>query len=147
MDKVQRIGVSGFLLEDEKVLIVKRADSESFLPGVYELPGGKIDFGETIESAIEREFKEETGLNVKAIKPIYIFSYLSDEGNRQTFDVTYLLRLKDGNGKVVLSDDHNDFKWISEEEIDDYNITKDMEEAIQKGFDPLRKHAKSSSNL
>ncbi len=137
MEKIQKIGVSGFLLKDNKVLIVKRADSESFLPGVYELPGGKIDFGETIESAIEREFKEETGLDIKAIKPVYVFSYLSDEDNRQTFDITYLLRLNDESEKVVLSDDHNDFKWISKGEIDDYNITDNMKEAVRKGFDSL----------
>lgn len=135
MEKLQKIGVSGFLLKDNKVLITKRSLKETFLPGIWELPGGKIEFGERIEEAIEREFKEETDLNVEAMKPVYIFSYLSDNGNRQTFAITYLLRLKDENANIVLSDAHTDYKWISGREIGDFNITEETKRAIRRGFE------------
>ncbi len=59
MEKYQKIGISGFLIKDSKVLIVKRSESENFLPGQYELLGGKVEFGENPTDAIEREFKEE----------------------------------------------------------------------------------------
>ena len=42
-----------------KVFLPKRANTKKFLPGVYELPGGHIDYGEDIEDGLRREIKEE----------------------------------------------------------------------------------------
>ena len=44
----------------EKLFWPKRADTKKFLPGVYELPGGHIDFGEDIVEGLRREIKEAT---------------------------------------------------------------------------------------
>src|SRR6266566_5216805 len=43
----------------EKLFWPKRADTKKFLPGVYELPGGHIDFGEDITAGLKREIQEE----------------------------------------------------------------------------------------
>ena len=135
MDKHQKIGVSGFLLKNNDVLIVKRSDLEGFLPGHYELPGGKVEFGEKPVDAIVREFKEEVGLSVLAIKPLAIFSYVSDSGNRHTVDITFLLKSNDNNYSVVLSQAHSEYKWISKEEINEYfQRPDDMRNIILKGF-------------
>jgi len=134
MEKYQKIGVTGFLAKENKVLIVKRSDSETFLPGYYEMPGGKVDFGENPADAIEREFKEEVGLNVKAIRPVVLFSYMSDNGNRHTVDITYLLEMNDENGNVMLGSGHTDFKWITKEEINNYKISDNMKNCILAGF-------------
>lgn len=134
MEKYQKIGVSGFLVKDGKASIVKRSETETFLPGYYELPGGKVEFGENPADAIEREFKEEIGLIVKAIKPVALFSYISDNGNRHTVDITYLLELKDENVNVILGLGHSDFKWITKEEINNYKISDNMKNCILAGF-------------
>lgn len=51
-----------------KILLVKR--STVVFKGYWALPGGKVDVGETIEQAIVREVKEETGLHVKIVRKI-----------------------------------------------------------------------------
>lgn len=122
------------MVKDDKVLIVKRSEVETFLPNYYELPGGKVEFGENPATAIEREIKEEVGLNVKAIRPVFFFSYISDNDSRHTVDITYLLEFKDGNANVVLSPEHSDFKWIVRGEVNSYKISDNMKNCILAGF-------------
>ena len=49
----------------EKVFLPKRADSKKFLPGVYELPGGHIEFGEDPRDGLIREIKEEFNAQIE----------------------------------------------------------------------------------
>lgn len=53
---------------NNKILLVKR--NTVIFKGYWALPGGKVDVGETIEQAIVREVKEETGLHVKIVRKI-----------------------------------------------------------------------------
>lgn len=67
--------------EKNKVLVFQRSQEEKFLPGYYELPGGKVDLGEDPVEALAREFKEEVDLNVAIVKPYHTFSYIFENGN------------------------------------------------------------------
>lgn len=58
--KYQKITVAGFLCVDDKVLVIRRSEKETYLTGYYELPGGKVDFGEHPKISLEREFLEES---------------------------------------------------------------------------------------
>lgn len=106
-------GVSGALILNGKVLIVRRSLSDDFLPGYYELPGGKIEPGETKEDAVVRELQEELSLKVKIIKPYYQFSYQPGP-NTKCFDYEYLVELAPGERieNLRLSSEHDDYKWI-----------------------------------
>jgi len=64
------------VLLDDRVLTVRRSYTERFLPGVWGVPCGKLDAGETPESAVLRELFEETGLTGKVI----------DEAGHRTFE-------------------------------------------------------------
>jgi 8-oxo-dGTP pyrophosphatase MutT (NUDIX family) len=66
MAKLQlfKIAVSAFIVKNNKLLILKRADDEAFLPGTWEVPGGGIDEGESIEEGVMRETMEEAGIHV-----------------------------------------------------------------------------------
>jgi ADP-ribose pyrophosphatase YjhB (NUDIX family) len=61
------IAVSAAIFRDGKVLLVRRARPPG--KGLHSLPGGRIEFGETIASALHREVMEETGLTVEIIGP------------------------------------------------------------------------------
>lgn len=136
-EKYQKITVGGALIVDKKVLILRRSSKEPFLTGYYELPGGKIDFGETPQEALKREFLEETNLKIIPRKIIRVFTYLSNNGNRHTVELVYLVNLNDEIKNLKLSDEHDDIKWISIEEIDSIKMSDEIKENIKTSFNPI----------
>ena len=67
MDKPIRKAVRCYLIKDNKVVVTKYKESNK-KAGYYEIPGGKIEEGETPEQTAIREMKEETGLKIRNIK-------------------------------------------------------------------------------
>ncbi|PLX28119.1 DNA mismatch repair protein MutT [Candidatus Parcubacteria bacterium] len=139
MANIQKIGVSAFILVDDKLLIVKRAANESFLPNYYEMPGGKIEYGEKPEDALIREVKEETSLDIKVNSPYSTFSYVNNVKNKHTIDIQYICKSESNVNDVKLSEEQDSFELIEEKDIDKYNISDEMKNAIKKGFDFLNK--------
>ena len=138
MEKFQKIGVTAFVLSgDERVLLLRRSKKEKFLPGYFELPGGKVDFGENPEKALEREVKEETGLDILVKRPYSLFSYISDDGNRQTVDIQFLTKTNSSEN-VILSNAHDEFIWINKNDLNKIDkISNEMKKVITKGFNNL----------
>jgi ADP-ribose pyrophosphatase YjhB (NUDIX family) len=84
---------TGVLIEDNKILVVKQDVTETRR---WALPGGRPEFGETIEQCLVREMKEETGLNV-SVKDLL---YVTDRFYRNTHVVHMLLLLEKIGGKL-----------------------------------------------
>ncbi len=132
MEQYQKIVVTGFIYKEGKTLLVKRSKKESFLPEYWELPGGKVNFGESPEVGLMREYKEETGLEVAVGKPFRAFSYVSSDGRRHTIEIVYECLLK--NGEVAISDAHSEFAWIAENDIKNLLISEEMSKSVHEGF-------------
>ncbi|MBA4544269.1 MULTISPECIES: NUDIX domain-containing protein [Thermoactinomyces] len=130
----QKIVCTGFIYHQGKTLIVERSSRETFLPGYYELPGGQVNFGEDPGDALKREFREEVDLNVEVVKPYKVFSYLSENGNRHTVEVVFLVRLADDPANIRLSEDHSAYQWISGNEVRNYLISEETKDSIFRGF-------------
>lgn len=127
-----------------KVFLPKRANTKKFLPGVYDLPGGHIDYGEDIEDGLRREIKEEFNMNIEVYEPFYVFTYLNKIKGTHSIEVIYLAKFIDDINNIKISpEDHSEYVWIAENEINkiiDENKRGDDEEikAIKKGFLKLR---------
>ena len=137
--KYQKITVGGLLIVDNKALMLRRSDKEPYLTGFYELPGGKVDFGDHPDESLEREFMEEVNLSIKVGHPYRIFTYISDNGNRHTVELVYLVELDDDIKNIKLSEEHDDFKWISLAEIDSIKMSDEIRTNIQEGFETIKK--------
>lgn len=125
----QRIVNGGFIVHQGKFLIVKRADNDSFLPGIWEIPGGKLEPGEDPLDGARREVKEEAGLDVELVSPISIWTYGDYSGGTQFIQIDYLCKII-GNPEVKLSEEHSDFAWITYDELDKYEISPEMRKEI-----------------
>lgn len=126
-NKQQRIVVSGVLEQDGQYLIVQRAEHETFLPGKYEFPGGKVEFGESAEDALVREFLEETGIEVVVGDVIRSFTFLSNEDSRHSVEFVYFVRPKnEGVTDVVLGNDHQNHAWTSMSDLQQYDMTDEI---------------------
>lgn len=127
-----------------KIFLPKRADTKKFLPGVYEIPGGHIDFGEDIISGLKREIMEEFGMNINVGDPFAAFTYSNDIKGSHSAEIVYFATFTDPIDNIQIHpEDHSGFKWISEDEIRQvYTAQKNDDDAeikvIRKAFSLLR---------
>jgi len=136
MNTKQAITACAFIHKEGKLLIAKRADTKSFLPGKYELLGGHVEFGETMEESLVRELNEELHIDIKVGIPFYAFTYLSDNHTVHNVEVDYFAELVNPQQTIRLNpEDHSDCKWITADEVDRYFDENDAEKhAVKRGF-------------
>lgn len=81
-DGVQQLVVGAVVQHDGKVLLLQRPEDD-FMGGIFELPSGKVELGEALDTALVREVAEETGLSVSAIRDyLGSFDYQSGSGKK-----------------------------------------------------------------
>lgn len=114
----QIIVASAFIHRDGKLLVAKRAETERFLPGIFEIPGGKVEFGETMEEGVAREIREEMGIEVAVGEPFHVFTYANE--SRHAVEVDYFCSMIDPSQPIILDPkNHSEYRWIGPDEIDD----------------------------
>ncbi|MFQ6020490.1 MAG: NUDIX domain-containing protein [Candidatus Aenigmatarchaeota archaeon] len=126
---IQSIVVAGVLIKNDKVLLLKRKDDEEIYPGEWELPSGKVKFKEDPNKALIREFKEETNLNIKIIRPVNIHHFFVEKENRHAIQINYLVRLI-GKENIKLSD-HSEFLWLPLNKLNSFKTFSDIKKAIK----------------
>jgi len=141
MDKHQEITVCAFLYNEKgELFIARRASTKSFLPNTYELVGGHVEFGETLQGSIVRELKEEIEIDVIVEEPFYAFTYTSNNDSTHTIEVDYFAKLPNYDQSIIINpEDHSEYKWINEFEVDEYFENDDEEKkAVMMGFKKLK---------
>lgn len=140
MNKIisHKIVVGAIIINRNKALIVQRSQDEDVGPGLWEIPGGKVESSETLEDALIREVQEETALDIVPLKVSGDFNYqvVRDARIRQTKQINFLAKAKNID-KLKLSSEHQDYKWIKVEEIDNFDISHKTKMAIRQAFDQL----------
>ena len=100
--------VKAIVLHERKVLLLRRSATDPYGPGIWEFPGGKLEFGESLETALLREVKEETGLSVFIDHLLYAAAPML-KTDRQAMIVNYLCTAD--TSFVRLSGEHCEFYW------------------------------------
>uniref|UniRef100_A0A832E1K3 NUDIX domain-containing protein n=1 Tax=candidate division WWE3 bacterium TaxID=2053526 RepID=A0A832E1K3_UNCKA len=114
---------------DKKVLLILRSGGSHRNPHKWELPGGGIQPGEPLGMALKREVKEETRLLVspKYSRTLTFFTTLDSSGR---YVVLVYLCPRFRQGKVVLSPEHENFKWTTIEAAFELPLTPETEEVM-----------------
>ena len=130
--------VRGVVRQDDNILILRRHPKSRNNPHKWELPGGKVDPGEFFDEALIREFKEETCLdvNIESLFETVQDEFISRRTNQPISTVQLMMNLEIIDGEVQISDEHDDFKWVSIEELKElYNegmLTPTLRKTLEK---------------
>ena len=129
--------VGAVVIHDGAVLLVRRGRAPA--RGVWAVPGGRVELGETLAEAAEREVREETGVSVRAGEPIWSFdSVIRDEAGRVAFHYVIVDLLADYlEGEPHGRDDAAEARWARPEELSGLLVSKPTLELLGRiGFLP-----------
>jgi len=129
MDRKFFVAVKALLFFDGKFLLVKRSDKARDEHQYWELPGGRLEFGETPEEALARELMEETSLCVKIINPLQTWNFFRGD-DIQIVGITFLC--KTDSDSVQLSSEHDAYAWVQRDEMHNYNVIPSVLSDIMK---------------
>lgn len=132
----QSFVVGACITRDQKLLLVRRVAGD-FKGGFYELPGGGVETNETLEKTLQRETKEEIGLEVtKIIGTIEGFDYLSLD-NQKTHQFNFIVEVEDGEIKLA-PDEHDHYLWVGKEDLDKIELSPEIKKVVNNFFTYIR---------
>ena len=123
-----QLAVSAAIFRDDRVLLVRRARSPG--KGFYSLPGGRVEFGESLHTALHREVDEETAIQIDIVALAGWREVLPSAGGSGHYMImSFAARWK--AREPVLNDEHDDFKWLKPEEMGELKMTGGLQEVVQ----------------
>ena len=127
MEKTFGVAVKALIQNDEgKFLVIFKSDNEDIGPNEIDIPGGRVKFGEEVETCLLRKVKEETGLEVRLDTISKTWSLVKE--NFHLIGITFIATSV--GGKIKLSNEHTLFRWVDKNEI----INGDYPKWIKKEF-------------
>lgn len=123
----------GIIVSPEtKLLLVKRADNDDWMPGKWALPGGGIEEGEDPSETLVREIREETALAIEHVIPC-----LDIQESNGTW-CAYLMAVTMNPEQLQLNAEHSEAKWVTLEEVKDYDGVPELNDCIQEAMAAYR---------
>ena len=113
-----RLAVDCIIMVSGKVLVVQRKNP----PLGWALPGGFVDYGETVEEAVRREMREETGLELDNLRQFHVYS---DPGRDARCHCVSVVFAAEGRGEPEAGDDAADFRLVSPDSISEVELAFD----------------------
>ena len=130
-----QLAVSAAIFRDDKILLVRRARFPA--RGFYTLPGGRVEFGETLHAALRREVLEETALEIEIAGLAGWREVLpATSGGGHYLIMSFAARWV--GGEPVLNHELDDFKWLPPETLGDLTVTDGLAEVIRSARGLLR---------
>jgi len=129
-----KVAVGAVVIKDAAVLLVKRSQKPN--AGLWAIPGGSVELGESLRQAAEREIFEETGIRIAAGDPVLTFEAIErDRHGRVQYhyvitdlDATYL------EGEPVAGDDAADARWVGLNELATLPVSHTTLDLLQQRF-------------
>ena len=101
--------------ENERFLALQRPLQDPKYPAAWDLPGGKVEYGEDNDDALRREIFEETGLAVEKVSHVLVRTWLNTERGIYYIFVGQSCRALSTN--IRLSDEHIAYEWVTPEQF------------------------------
>ncbi len=132
------VGVGAVVIDGDRVLLVRRGHEP--LKGEWSLPGGAVEIGETLEFAIAREVREETGLEVDVGPMVDVLDRIRmDADGRPRYHYVLIDFLcRPSGGTLACASDADDARWALLSELTRYRVADSAAAVILKAFERFR---------
>ena len=131
------LAVSAAIVRDGKILVVRRARAPAH--GLYTLPGGVVEVGETLMEAVAREVREETGMTVEPVALAGFREAVARDGQdrveRHFVILCFAARWQ--AGEPVLNEELDEARWIDPAELAGLKTTAGLAEIVAAALERL----------
>ncbi|MEH1014281.1 NUDIX domain-containing protein [Micromonospora sp. CPCC 206060] len=133
--RVHQFAQKAFIVRDGRVLVVQKTSQDPHNPGCWEVPGGRMVFGEDVDAHLRREVREETGLEVLPGQPFYIWQWVMYTSLGDQVQVVAVARECEATGEQISTagqeeDDHlGEARWIPIEDLLSLNLIPSLRPA------------------
>ncbi|MER7452467.1 NUDIX domain-containing protein [Nocardia beijingensis] len=125
------VGVAVF--REGRLLVVRRV-ADDYHGGMYELPGGGVESGETFAECVERELLEETGLRMRAVVDFLGGFDYATRTKSKVRKYSFVVAAEPGD-VALAPGEHDAFAWIDADSLDELPMAPDMRATVSTLFD------------
>lgn len=126
----QHISVRAIVRQDNKTLLLRRANGRASILGQYELPGGKLAYKEQPEDALRRFLHDDAGIHMQTAQLYDAVTYVDhDDRDTQYAVIVYLVSPAAGHHAITLSQNYNKYAWKRIADIDN-DATTDLTQLL-----------------
>ena len=128
------VSVGAVIVDGGRVLLIKRGQPP--LQGRWSLPGGVVEIGETLQEALAREVREETGLEIDVGPVVEVLDRIEREDDNRVeyhyviIDYRCLVR----GGRLACGSDADDARWVSASDVASFNVTAAVAGVVHKAL-------------
>jgi len=135
------LAVSAAIVRDGKILVVRRARAPAH--GLYSLPGGVVEVGETLEEAVTREVREETGMTIEPVALAGFREAIVRDAERRVerHFIILCFAARWRAGEVLLNEELDEARWLEPAELASLPTTAGLAEIVAEAFDRLAAHS------
>lgn len=146
----QRISVRAIVKQEGRTLLLRRANGRQTILGQFELPGGKLAYGEQPEDSLRRYLHDDVGLHMQTAQLFDAVTYIDrDDRDMQYAVIVYMVAVADGHHPIELSPNYDKYIWKNVSELQQETITDlsqlllgiiQQEEITEKSISEIKEH-------
>jgi 8-oxo-dGTP diphosphatase len=119
------LSVSGVVIHDGKLLLVRRPDPD----GSWAIPGGRVEEGESLVEALQREIMEETGLQISVGALVGFAERIGRPGHQV---IMSFFALWGGDGRAVAASDASEVAWVPLSEVESFGLVEGLADFLRR---------------
>ncbi|HPI89685.1 MAG TPA: NUDIX hydrolase [Spirochaetota bacterium] len=128
LSKDVRVRVAGILIENDKLLLIAHKKENNIY---WLLPGGGVNYGESLSDALKREFLEELNISVENHEILLVFDSIDPSGERHVINICFHCAFNSGAYRLGKDERLHDYSFFSIEELSKISMYPPINDSLK----------------